>query len=144
MTVCSLSISLYLSEDEDGLARYLIQAANDRFSCATTVWGYAETLAELATAINGFPTSPSAKESFQLGSLGVGQCQLEFSCIDGSGHAVVWVTVIEETPVYPTSLHQTTTLCLRIEATAIDSFIGALQSLSLGSSNNAVLYGSPP
>jgi hypothetical protein len=141
---CTLSISLHQQDDGDGLARFLIQASNNRFSCATVVWSCAETFAELATAIKGFPVSASSKVNFQFGSHGVGECALSFSCVDGSGHAVVWVSVEDEYPVQPTLTHQTAKLCLRIEASAVDDFVAALAALSSGSTTSAVLYGNEP
>ena len=144
MTPRSLTISLHQPDDGDGLARFKIEAENGRFACSTLVWGYAETFAELAGAIKGFPTSPSASVEFQLGSAGVGQCSLSFVCLDGSGHSAVWVSVESEYPVRPTSQHQEASLCLRVEPSSVDSFHSELLALASGSSTMAELHGSEP
>jgi len=144
MTPRTLTISLHQPDDGDGLARFKIEAENGRFACATLVWSYVETLAELARAIKGFPCAPSASVDFHLGSAGVGQCGLSFVCLDGSGHAVVWVSVESEYPVRPSSQHQEASICLRIEPSSVDSFHFELVALASGLSTKAELHGSEP
>jgi len=144
MTTRTLTISLHQPDDGDGLARFKIEAENGRFSCTTLVWGYAETFAELAGAIKGFPAALSASVDFQLGSAGVGECNLSFVCIDGSGHAAVWVSVESESPVRPSSQYQKASICLRIEPSSVDSFHSDLVALASGGSTKAELYGSEP
>lgn len=92
----------------------------------------------------GFPVSASSKVNFQLGSPGVGECVLSFSCVDGSGHAVVWVSVEDADPVRPSSIHETAKFCLRIEAAAVDVFASVLFALLSESTTSAVLYGNEP
>lgn len=140
----SLSISLYQPDDGDSLTGFLIEASNGRYSCTTVILAYPETLTELATAIKGFPASPSSKVKFRLGSAGIGECELSFLCVDLSGHAVVWVSMEDEHPVRPSSTHQTAKLCLRIEPRAVDEFASALARLSSGETTSATLYGNEP
>lgn len=139
MDLPSLVFALHQPDDGDGLARYRLAAANQSFSCRTAFWGYAEQFEELASAIAGFPASPSSKVEFSLGTPNLGQCKLEFSCIDGSGHAVVWVSAESEYPVYPSSSHQHAKLCLRVEPAAVDRFRDQLLGLASGTVTSAAL-----
>ncbi len=144
MTPRRVIISLHQPDDGDGLARFKIEAENGLFACTTLVWDYAERLADFAGAIHGFPTTPSASVTFDLGSAGVGYCSFSFVCLDGSGHAAVWIHVESEYPVHPSAQHQTASICLRIEAAAVDAFHSGLLALASGSSKNTELYGSEP
>jgi hypothetical protein len=140
--VTSLQISLYQPDDGDRLARFRILASNDVFSGATLVWGYAESFSEMATVLDDFPHASTSKVTYKLGSPGTGFCNLEFSCIDGLGHAVVWVTLESEYPVHPSADHQRVKLCIHVEPTAIDKFCMELKSFAREDIKEAALYGS--
>lgn len=144
MTSPVLVISLNQPDDGDGIARFKVEANNGLFSCHTLVWGYADSFAELAETIKGFPISSSSSVNFDLGSKGAGTCNLSFCCVDGLGHSIVWVSVESEYPVHPTSKYQSATICLRIEASAVDSFYSGLVALASGSTQSAELYGNEP
>ena len=140
--MAKLEISLYQKDDGDGLARFKVAAENESFTGVTLVWGYAEMFDELASDLNGFPRSTSSKVLKQFGSPKVGQCDLSFYCIDGSGHAVAWVKLEAEYPVHPTSNYESISMCVRVEPAAVDTFASELRSLATGKSESATLYGS--
>lgn len=140
--MATLEISLYQEDDGDGLSRYRVAVSNDSFSGSSLVWGYVENFEELAVALEGFPKSTSDKVLKQLGSPGVGLVDFEFSCIDGSGHAVAWVKLESEYPVHPSDRYETISLCVRIEAAGVDSFVKELHSLASFRLEKATLHGS--
>lgn len=140
--MAALEISLHQKDDGDGLARYRVAISNDSFSGSSLVWGYAENFDELAAALEGFPRSTSDKVLKQLGSSGVGLANFEFFCVDGSGHAVAWVNLESEYPVHPSNRYETISMCIRIEAAGVDSFVKELHSLASSRSEKATLHGS--
>lgn len=140
--MAKLEISLYQKDDGDGLARFKVAAENDYFSGVTLVWGYAEMFEELAGELNGFPQLTSSQVTKQFGSPGVGLSELNFYCINGSGHAIAWIKMEAEYPVHPTSNHESISMCVRIEPAAVDAFLLELRSLAAGKTEKATLYGS--
>jgi hypothetical protein len=144
MDAPSLAISLYLPDDGDGLARFQVVASNPSFKCTSVIWAYAERFRELADELAGFPVSTSSRVDFALGSPNVGECTLEFSCVDGSGHVVVWVALESESPVFPSSVHQSAKVCLRVEPASIDNFRNELLALATGTGRAAELLGNEP
>lgn len=140
-----LSIELQQPGDsDDPLGRYRIAAANGTFSLSTLVWAYSDSFGELAAAIDGFPTSAASEVKFPLGSPGVGEVDLRFGCIDGAGHAVVWVKAISEHPVYPSDAHQEAHICLRVEPAALDALRVQLLALASGVQLTATLHANEP
>lgn len=139
--MATLEISLYQGDDGDGLARYKVAASNSSFSGAALVWGYAENFEELANVLKGFPQTTLSKVLKNFGSPSVGLCELEFCCIDGSGHAVVWVKLESEYPVHPSSRHESISMCIRIEPSAVDVFVQELRLFAAGTLEKATLYG---
>ena len=142
---CSLSVEVRDPGDaDDPLASYRITASNEQFDGATDVWGYPEQFQELAASLEGFPASASSTVTFTLGSSGMGEITLEFMCVDGSGHAAVWVTLTSARSVAPTAKHQRATICLRFEAASMDSFCRELHALSDGRVTIARLHANEP
>lgn len=140
--MATLEISLYQKDDGDGLSRYMVAASNDSFSGAALVWAYSENFQELGFALDGFPQATSDKVCKQLGSPGVGLVELEFSCIDGSGHAVAWIRLESEYPVETSNRYENMSMCVQVEAAAVDSFVKELHSLALHRLEKATLCGS--
>lgn len=139
-----LTISLQQSDDGDGLARFSAEAKNGSFCLSVLFWGYAEQFAELASALNGFPSNNQSKLEFALGSPGSGTCTLNFSCVDGWGHVGLWVAGESQHPVFSEDKHQRAELALRVEAAAIDSFRAELLALAAGESAKAALCAAEP
>jgi hypothetical protein len=144
MEAARLAVSLHLPDDGDGLARFRVAVTNQSFKSTSVVWAYAEQFRDLAGDLAGFPESTSSRVDFTLGSANVGECVLEFTCIDGSGHVVVWVALESENPVFPSSVHQSARVCLRVEPASIDDFCTELLALAAGTSVTAELLGNEP
>jgi hypothetical protein len=129
---------------DDRLCRYRVCVSNDFFSGMTDVWAYPENLSELSSAIAGFPASPQSVVRFEMGAKSVGEAKLEFRCVDGSGHAVIWATLVSSDPVRPSAQFQQASVCLRIEPSQVDEFCGELLALAGAQCEIAKLCGNEP
>ena len=134
----ALKFSLLQLDDGDGLLRFKVEASNSIFSGGSDFWVYAASFTELATLLKGFPLSIASKVTYKVSS----ECSLSFYCINGLGHIVVWVSIRSEHDVPQTTKYQTTELCLKIEASAIDKFHNELSGIASGALTEATLYGS--
>jgi hypothetical protein len=119
---------------DDDLVELLVRASNRRFSGTAEVYVASDELAKLAEALRGFPTSPSDRREFELGTFDAnyagGGARLCFWCKDALGHALVAVSLRTD-PRYHFRRSETAELVIPIEPSAIDSFVRHLAHLDL-------------
>ncbi len=136
-----LNFSLAQLDDGDGLLRFKALATNDNFSGSCIFWVYANSFSELSALLKGFPTSVSSQVDYSFGSPKTGVCKLQFACVNGAGHVVVWVSIESTYAVSQTKKHQNVEVCLAIEPSAIDGFCNELSGLAIGTIKEATLIG---
>jgi hypothetical protein len=134
----SLAIESDLWHDGDGLTRYRLQLANDCFSARTTTWGKDDQHLALASTLSGFPAAPTSEVIFRFGTPGTGTCQLQFVCLDGTGHLGLWAH-IEAEDAANNGQHERGSLFMRCDPAGVDSFIASLRGFVSGSPNRAEL-----
>jgi hypothetical protein len=125
---------------EPGLQIQLIWKDNDMVEARLSAWngefgGKADLyhshglFAELAQALEGFPRSAADHREFALGELaakGCGGALLRLRTVDLAGHSAIALTMMTGTRH---GANQTVDLHARVEAAAIDDFVGELRRI---------------
>jgi hypothetical protein len=137
----SLTIESTLEHDGDELILFAISASSNHFSGSTEAWGHVDELAELASALHGFPSQTDLSVAFTFGTRGVGTCALNFFCLDGLGHLGVWITMEAHYPVRSSEKHESARIFIAVDPAAVDSFTQGLRAFGPGMANRAVLHG---
>ena len=137
----TLRLRTDLSHDGDGLVRFYIRAEREGFLGSTMASGGEQHPFDLAKALAGFPKSPNDSIKFKFGSDGTGTCDLEFQCIDGTGHVTLWISIEAAYSSRGSDRFQTATVFMRVEPSAIDRFCAALAGFVAGARNEAILHG---
>jgi hypothetical protein len=136
-----LSIEL-IWEDFD-LEQLRISADNGSYRGVSEVYFSNGQVGELLRSIRAFPTTISHVVVFEGGSDDSGaMATLRFSCIDGSGHAVVSVSLAQ--PINESGrpgVKNRVELELAFEPAALDTFCQQLDALASRASTTAVLRG---
>jgi hypothetical protein len=134
-----LVISGSLDHDGDGLVRLRITAENVEFRGTTLAWCTEENVAELRSALAGFPKSSSDRVEFVLGSARTGVCRVEFKTVDSIGHCCVWVEVEAAYASTGQDAFQRSLVCVEFVPASLDEFCTQLRRFKRGSKNEAVL-----
>jgi len=137
----SLTIESTLEHDGDELILFAISASSKHFSGSTEAWGHADELAELASALHGFPSQTDMSVAFTFGTRGVGTCALNFFCLDGLGHLGVWIRIQAHSPAGSTEEHESARIFIRFDPASVDSFTQSLRAFGPGLANRAALHG---
>lgn len=139
---------------EIGLQFQIIYRDHDLVEVRVSVWNgafggsgdvYVNTgeLAELATRLHGFPSTPSDSRDLMLGAFGHESAgaglRMKFHCVDGAGRAYVEAEVQSGDDIAGT--RQSVVLSLPIEASAIDEFVDELSGLENAQCSKALLKG---
>jgi hypothetical protein len=136
------AIECDLLHDGDGVVRYSFELSNGSFAARTLAWGSETQHLELAEALAGFPSSFPSEVSYRFGTPGTGVCELQFFCIDGSGHLGLWARFESE---YPSGWrtqyehHERASLFTKCDPAGIDAFVARLRGFVAGSTNRAEL-----
>jgi hypothetical protein len=118
--------------DDPHLVELVVTAENECGRGRVSVYVGITELDDCAAALKGFPTSLSDRRSLEWGDLApdspIGGARFEFSCLDGSGHTAVWVT-LKTGDVDPGPAGQSVRLCLRFDPASLDRLVGELRSV---------------
>jgi hypothetical protein len=134
-----LTIKGDLEHDGDGLFRLYFAAKNENFSGATAAWAADTQVAEFASVLAGFPSKIPSEVTYSFGSPKSGQCHLRFVTIDNVGHCAAWVQVISEDAAYARDEFESSLVCLKVTAAALDRFCLQLNDFKRGRDNAAML-----
>jgi hypothetical protein len=126
----------YLWHDVD-VYKLRVSASNGTFSGGADVFLSIGGIAEAASALKGFPVSPSDSRELQFGAfrsgLGGGGVRLRLSCKDGAGHSVLEVRVESvlgsETNGPLSRREQTAHFFADVAPSAVDRFVAELLDL---------------
>ena len=136
-----LTISSFLVHDGDQVVRYGVALQSCEFAASTAAWGNVDDHLKLAAGLESFPVAADSIVNYQFGTPGSGACQLHFHCTDALGHVGLWATFSSPYPVGRTERHETASIFMRCDPSAIDSFVAALRQFVAGSANRAELLG---
>lgn len=121
-----------------------ISVADGQFAGATEVYGADFAANELATALEGFPRSPTDIREVILGSrderVADGWIRFTCRCVDRAGHPVLEIELCDKYAAFglrPRSAH----VHLRVEAPAIDEFVRVLRTWPAQLGSAVTLYG---
>ena len=133
-------LSIELVWEDNDLEELLISAHNGRYCGTAKVYFGQGDIGLLAASIRGFPKTVSQQETFEGSSGSV--AKLVFRCIDGSGHPVVIVSLVEcvDESARPSVMNRVE-LELRFEPYALDEFCRELELIARRESKRAVLRG---
>lgn len=134
-----LTVSGNLDHDGDGLVRFRITAENVEFRGTTLTWGNEEKIAELLSALAGFPKTSSDRVEFVFGTPRTGVCRLEFQTIDSVGHCCVWADLEAAYASTPKDGFQRSLVCVKFVPASLDGFCNQLRHFKRGRKNEAVL-----
>jgi len=131
-----------IDPDDDYLGIELC-AASTRYAGTTRIYAGLDQLSQLASRIEGFPTSSADDRLYEFGStdpgIAGGFASLRFYCIDGAGHAALEVTIQDDVQWHtPASAR----FAFRIEPTEIDRFAKRLRHVEQNRCGEAELVGS--
>jgi hypothetical protein len=135
----NLTIKGDLEHDGDGVVRIYFAAENENFSGATAAWAAETQVAELASLLAGFPSETPSDVTYSFGSPKSGQCHLRFVTIDNVGHCAAWVQIIAEDAAYGRDEFESSLVCLKCTAAALDKFCVGLSEFKRGRNNAATL-----
>jgi len=126
-----------------------IVAQNGHFRGTANVYEGTGKLAEAATLLRGFPSSPQDTREVTFGAFGAqfagGGVRLEFFCKDSAGHPVVRATIERTSDTVSTVRGRSeensegATILLDFDAACLDRFLTQLQQLEQRHSESAIL-----
>jgi hypothetical protein len=123
-------IELRVTDVDADYSLLAISVADGLFAGTAEIYGV-EAALELATALEGFPRSPTDQREVTLGSrdarVADGWVQFSCRCRDRAGHPVLEVELCNKSAVSGLS-PRTAHMHLRVEAPAIDAFVHALRT----------------
>ena len=137
----ALLVASTFAHDGDGVVRFMISASSEHFAASTETLGGAATVQDLANALRGYPKDVGSAVHFRFG--GLGECELNFLCLNRSGHTAVRIAVEAPGGALTPHEHERAELFFRVEPTAIRSFAEALSKFVVSADNKAVLQGRP-
>ena len=137
----ALLVASTLAHDGDGVVRFVISASSEDFAASTETIGGALTVQDLADALRGFPTEIGSSVHFRFG--GLGKCELNFLCLNRSGHTAVRIAIEAPDGALTAHEHERAEFFFRVEPTAIEAFAEALSKFTANADNQAVLQGRP-
>ncbi len=135
----ALLVASTLAHDGDGVIRFFISASSEHFAASTETLGGVLTVQTLASALGDFPKEIGSSVNFRFG--GLGECALNFLCLNRSGHTAVRITVEAPDSALTPHEQERAELFFRVEPTAIKAFTEALSRFVANSDNQAVLQG---
>ncbi len=140
-----IGLQFELIHRDNDLVEVRVSAWNGVFGGSSDVYVNKGEVCSIAEKLAGFPTSRSDVRDFTLGAFDPesagGGVYMKFSCIDGLGHAHLEARI--ESGDNSVGLRQSVILCLPIEASAVDSFVGELRGLEQTHNGMASLTGTP-
>ena len=135
----ALQVASTLAHDGDGVVRFTISASSEDFAASTETLGSPLKIQDLADALRGFPMEIESSIHFRFG--GLGECELDFFCLNRSGHTAVRVAIEASDSATSPKEHERAELFFRVEPTAIKAFSEALSKFVPNADNQAVLQG---
>ena len=136
----NLTIRGDLEHDGDGVVRIHFAARNENFSGTTAAWAADTQVAEFASVLlAGFPSTTPSEATYSFGSPKSGQCHFRFVTIDNVGHCAAWVEIISEDAAYAGDEFESSLVCLKFTAAALDRFCLQLSEFTRGRDNAATL-----
>ncbi len=140
MTKTGVQISIIYTDEH--LVELRANASNGVFSGQADVYADLGELAEFAGVLRGFPANGSDTREYEFGSFddayAGGGAGFRFYCVDAAGHAVAEVRLRTD-PRRGVGASDETLLHIRIEAAAVDTFVGELERMSATVGQAAIL-----
>jgi hypothetical protein len=134
----SLEFALRSRYGEDDPQELKVSVTGDSFSGDLVIYDDHRKLAELCSAIDGYPKQPSDEVRFSLGM--DHRLDIHLSCSDRSGHILLTATLVG-TFFGPPMGTETLSAVLRCDPSSIDAFCATIQRAQPGSLEEATVLG---
>ena len=117
--------------EDESLLEIRISATNGKFSGETECYTSRAEIAELGSALNGFPVSPDSKVEFKTGgNPNLSFFSLNFYCADSLGHVSVRVRINHNENYSSDEIERySVEFDLRVEPSHIDRFVTLLDQV---------------
>jgi hypothetical protein len=136
-------LRIVVVDPDDDYLGVEVRAASARYAGSTRIYAGLDELSQLASRIEGFPTTAVDDRTYEFGStdsgIAGGFARLRFFCLDGAGHAALEVTVEEDEQWYAPASAK---FAFRIEPAELDRFVKRLRDVQDKRSGEAVLAAS--
>lgn len=133
-------LKIAVVDPDDDYLGIEVCAASTRYAGSTRIYAGLGELSQLASRIEGFPTSAADDRQYEFGStdpgIAGGFARLRFWCVDGAGHAAIELTIEDDDQWHTPASAK---FAFRIEPAELDRFVKRLRDVEQNRCGEAAL-----